>query len=271
MNKPLFFSRGNAKLDKSTLTFSLPAGHACPFAKDCRSCVHRETGKIQDGPHAKIRCYATTAEALFRNIRESRWNNFELLKAAKTTPGMVALIETELKRRKAAKMVRIHQSGDFFNLAYFDAWLEVARRFPHLIFYGYTKALPFWAKRRDCIPANMQLTASEGGTHDHLIKLLKLRSAKVVFSEQAAADLGLEIDHDDTHCWKSKKSFAILLHGTQPAGSEAGKTWYKIFKHGRGGYKSDYFAHYEKAEKARQAAIFTRKFAFLRSGGLVLA
>ncbi len=31
-NQLLKFQKGNAKLDKSIHTFSLPAGHSCPFA-----------------------------------------------------------------------------------------------------------------------------------------------------------------------------------------------------------------------------------------------
>jgi len=33
---------------------------------------------------------------------------------------------------------------------------------------------------------------------------------------------GLEVDHDDSHCF-GDKPFALLVHGTQPKGSEAGK------------------------------------------------
>ena len=43
----------------------------------------------------------------------------------------------------------------------------------------------------------------------------------VVYTEQEAADRGLEIDHDDSHCF-GDKPFALLVHGSQEAGSEAG-------------------------------------------------
>jgi hypothetical protein len=45
----------------------------------------------------------------------------------------------------------------------------------------------------------------------------------VVYSEQEAIDKGLEIDHDDTHAAFGKDNFALLIHGTQPAGSAASK------------------------------------------------
>lgn len=254
MLKRLYFSKGNAKLAKTTAIFSLPAGFSCPFAKVCRSCAARDTGKITDGKDCKFRCYAVNAENLFPKVRANRWRNWELLKEAKTVIGMANLLESSLIAKRNIELVRFGQSGDFYNQAYFDAWLTVAKYHPEWTFYGYTKALPYWVARLGSIPANFKLTASQGGTHDHLIGDYKLRSAQVVFTEQAAADLGLEIDHDDTHCWKGDKDFAILLHGTQPAGSEAGKAWYKIKNHGPGGYYADYFHHDAKKAKAKAAA-----------------
>ena len=57
----------------------------------------------------------------------------------------------------------------------------------------------------------------------------------VVFSEEEAEQKGLEIDHDDAHAL-GKKSFALLLHGTQPKGSEASKALQVLRKAGKGGY-----------------------------------
>ena len=111
----LNIQHGNAKLERDTLILSLPAGHSCVFAKDCRSSADKVTGKIQDGPHTQFRCYATLPENLFKNVRESRWNNLELLKQAKTAIGMAALIERSLAGKKKIKLVRFHQSGDFFS------------------------------------------------------------------------------------------------------------------------------------------------------------
>ena len=48
--RPLRFGSGNAKLNPAILTFSLPAGHACPHAKDCKSKADRNFGTIQRRP-----------------------------------------------------------------------------------------------------------------------------------------------------------------------------------------------------------------------------
>jgi len=68
------------------------------------------------------------------------------------------------------------------------------------------------------------MTASRGGRLDHLIDQYNLREAKVVFSEAEAEALGYDIDHDDSHAARpslADQSFALLIHGQQPAGSDA--------------------------------------------------
>ena len=271
MIKKLNFSIGNAKIARDTAILSLPAGHSCPFAKNCRSCSHRETGKIQDGQHTQFRCYAATSEALFSNVRKSRWENFEAVKEAKTTLQIAALIDRSiLRQRNKTKLVRVHQSGDFFNQAYLDSWLLVARQNPDLIFYGYTKALPLWVKRLGEIPSNFKLVASRGGTHDHLIEEHGLRSVRIVLSErEAKRKWKLPIDHDDSHVWKYNGDFAIVIHGTQPAGSKAAKAWYKISKKGKGGYKSKYFDHYAKKGMTRKKTVNGKKIHTMPTHGTI--
>ena len=67
------------------------------------------------------------------------------------------------------------------------------------------------------------MTASYGGKWDHLIDAgLFKRYAKVFMTEGDANAAGLEVDHDDSHCF-SDKPFALLVHGTQPKGSIWGK------------------------------------------------
>jgi hypothetical protein len=46
--------------------------------------------------------------------------------------------------------------------------------------------------------------------------------AYVVYTEEEAATRGLDIDHDDSHCL-GDKPFALLVHGSQRAGTEASK------------------------------------------------
>jgi hypothetical protein len=229
----LKFNRGNAKLGRDIWTFSLPAGFACPGALECLSKANRETGKITDGASTKFRCFAASDEAQYKNTRLQRWHNFELLKG-KSTAEMSELIQASLPRQ--AGIIRVHVSGDFFNQFYFDAWMHVARCQPLRTFYAYTKSLPFWLRRIGDIPKNFVLNASRGGLHDQLIEKHDLKYAEVVYSYEEAKAKKLEIDHDDSHAYKSGKPFALLIHGTQPAGSIAAKALSALRKIGWTGY-----------------------------------
>jgi hypothetical protein len=219
----LKFSNGNAKL-KGIAVFSLPSGFACPFAKDCLSKADKLTGKITDGKDTKFRCFAASAESVYKTARLARWHNFDLLKG-KSLNEMVGLISESLPKQS---IVRVHSSGDFFNEQYFKAWAMVAALNPNKTFYAYTKSLGYWVKNFDIIPSNFKLNASEGGSQDHLIEEYKLKSAKVVFHPSEAKALGLEIDHTDELAYKSDKSFALLLHGTQPKGSKSSEALKKL-------------------------------------------
>src|SRR5262245_35593661 len=106
----LKFGNGNAKLAQGILTFSLPAGHTCPFAQDCLSKANRHTGKIKDGPDTQFRCYAASME-MRPTVRNSRWHNLQALRACKGKRAIANLILDSLS--PLASYVRVHDSGDF--------------------------------------------------------------------------------------------------------------------------------------------------------------
>ena len=237
MNK-LKFGQGNSKLAPNIFTFSLPAGWSCPGAKECLSrAVKQPEGnyRLVDGKDTKIRCFAAIDEALKPAVRNARWHNFDALKG-KTKEQMISMIESSMPTVRWKYIIRIHVSGDFFNQNYFDAWLEVARRFPKTLFYAYTKELRYWVARLNVIPSNVKLVASYGGKWDSLIEKHNLRSVKIVLSEQEAEVLNLEIDHDDSLNYEGVTDFALLLHGTQPAGTVAAAAWQELKNQGKGGY-----------------------------------
>ncbi|HEX5271112.1 MAG TPA: hypothetical protein VFW33_11515 [Gemmataceae bacterium] len=236
----LRFGRGNAKLDDGIWTFSLPAGWFCPHARECLSKADPETGRVKDGKETQFRCFSASTE-MRRSVRNARWHNARLLKG-KTRDEMAALILDSLS--PFVGVVRVHVSGDFYSQEYFDAWLDVARQRERTLIYAYTKALPFWVRRlkevgtgyvNGSVP-NFILTASRGGTHDHLIEEHGLRYATVVYSEAEAEGLGLELDHDDSHAMTAGPAFALLLHGSQPKGSAAAKAVAALRSGGEYGY-----------------------------------
>jgi hypothetical protein len=228
MNDLLKFGDPNAKLKKmirklglKLKTFTLPAGWTCPGAKDCLSRADRATGKVKDGDETEFRCFMASAEARSPSLRELVWHNLKLLKASLKTGWMETadLIHNSLPEK--FDIMRVHVGGDYFSYEYLLAWIEVAKRNPEKVFYSYSKSLHLF--KEFALPENLVLTASRGGKYDDLIDLHGWKEALVVYSEQEAEQKGLEIDHDDTHAAFGKENFALLIHGTQPAGSIASK------------------------------------------------
>lgn len=244
----LKFSKENAKLarlrdvpelskwldgKRKIYSFDILSGWSCPHAKDCLSkVIIDESGKrkIQDGKHTEFRCFSASQEVVYTNVYKSRKHNFDALKSS---DDIANLIRENLPKNLG--ILRIHVAGDFFSQSYFDAWIEVAKDNPDRLFYAYTKSLPYWVKRLRDIPQNFVLTASRGGRKDAMIAEHNLRESVVVFSEGEAKEKGLEIDHDDSHAavpeWKFT-SFALLIHGVQPKGSEASEAIKQLKKDG---------------------------------------
>ena len=117
-----------------------------------------------------------------------------------------------------------------------------ARRWSETTFYFYKKSLRYWVARLHevgdghspgSVP-NFVPTASWGGVEDALIEEHGLRSARVVYSE--AESEGLVIDHDDRHAQRHGPDFVLLIHGPQPAGSEASKAISALRAQGEYGY-----------------------------------
>tara|TARA_Y100000004_G_scaffold101420_2_gene113731 strand:+ start:893 stop:1627 length:735 start_codon:yes stop_codon:yes gene_type:complete len=235
------FSKANSKLAKlykksvfqpwlsggrKIFSFDMPSGHTCPLAKDCLSYVDRRTGKVVDGPDTDFRCFKATLEAVFKNLNNLVWSNYQEVKRFKSYLNLADRMLDDMP--DSAGIIRWHTGGDWFSKVYFEAMLEVAARRPDMLFYFYTKMIPFLVSYSTELAArpNIVWTASAGGKRDDLIEKHQLRQAVVCYSEQEADDMGLDIDYDDSHAANPHirhQSFALLIHGQQPAGSEAAK------------------------------------------------
>ena len=103
-------------------------------------------------------------------------------------------------------------------------------------FYSYTKSVNFLVDAD--LPENFVFTCSRGGKYDNLIPKSKVKSAKVFFSTDEAKALGLDIDHTDDLAISGSDDFALVIHGSQPAGSEASKALSANRKKGFTGYNA---------------------------------
>lgn len=250
----LQLSKPNAKIDHWQL--NLPSGHTCVGADKCLAKVNRKTGKLEEPEKGEggYRCYAASIEALRKAVQKMRFNNFDLVLTKKTVDEISKLlidsINSQLPRNE--KIFRLHEGGDFYNQNYFDAWIETANHYSgDIVFYGYTKSIPYWINRLESIPENLRLVASLGGKFDPLIEKHNLVFSVTVFSEEEATNYplstywqeklgrekGLVIDHDDSHAVKADEPFCTLLHGVQQKGSQASEALKKM---GGVGGKSSY-------------------------------
>ena len=175
--------------------WNLPTGHTCPFALECLVKVDQKTGKA-DNQSTAYRCYASSHER-FDGVRRHRWNNYEWVKRGK--PPVLP---------RDAKAIRIHMSGDFFNQAYFDLWLNICYQNPRVEFWAYTKSLGYWVNRLSVIPKNLVLTASKGGRQDELIEQNNLKHVTIIASKKDAN--GLLIDTNDNLARKRFINFALI-------------------------------------------------------------
>jgi len=235
----LKFSKANAKIEalkqidelqpyltdkRKVYSFDLLSGYSCPYAKECLSkAVVQSDGKrkIKDGKDTQFRCFSASQEVQYTNVYNLRKHNFDTIRNA---DHMDLMLMDNLP--DDAGIVRLHVAGDFFNSDYMWAWWLTASENPNTLFYAYTKSLRYWVDVVEQMPIldNLILTASYGGREDWIIEDYGLRSTKVVYSEAEAEELGLEIDHDDSHAARPSmrdQDFALLIHGTQPKNTEA--------------------------------------------------
>lgn len=235
----LGFSKNNAKLEWPY--FSLPAGYTCPFATVCKNFPAKWEGpikggkfkrpaswdkNIKPGPQAEIMCYAARAQGQYPGANVQAFKNLDLLKKMKTKEKMANLIIKSMEYHGLANtdILRIHEAGDFFSQDYLDAWIEVAKRMPQTLFYAYTVSLPYYMARKNSLPKNFKMIASMDKNNEQFILDNGLRYSRVVGSEEEARELGLPIDVDDSIAWGSDDNFALVIHGSQPKGSEAAET-----------------------------------------------
>ena len=140
--------------------FNLPPGKTCPGAGGCF------TSKI---------CFGLQGRYLFSNVVESMEENLRLTKQDDFVERMDSEVKWRNKnaRKKGNEMfVRVHDVGDYYSIEYARKWIEIAARNPDVIFYSYTKSVPFWNELidNDEKPDNLHITFSKMGKYDDLIR-----------------------------------------------------------------------------------------------------
>jgi len=239
----LEFARLTGIVKPRGVSFSLPSGYSCgKVAKECLTYAHPITGKLSHGRDSIYNCFSAINETR-PIVRAARWHNWNMLQNLWSYAGTDyidignMLIEAMPQN---TDLVRCHVGGEFpgteFGREYMRAWFYVARETgTHC--YAYTKNVSTYLDVRDEKPDNFNMTMSRGGLYDHLIDRYQLKHANVIFHPNQAN--GMPIDHNDinavfTYSTESNPSgsFNLLIHGMQPAKSDASKAIQKLKREG---------------------------------------
>lgn len=113
-----YLGKGNKKLDKGVLRWSLPPIKSCLNCEMCKSSYYAMKA---------YRLYPTTIKAWDHNLMLAKTGYFR------------NLLIKELLVTRNVKFVRIHVSGDFISQRYINDWSVIISLFPEITFYAYTK------------------------------------------------------------------------------------------------------------------------------------
>ena len=166
---------------------------------------------MTNGPKQKFKCYSAVSER-YPSVRKRYWANFDAVRGKKAEDIKQVIADCFPKN---AKRVRVHTAGDFYSEQYFLGWMQFAASRPDVQFWAFTKSLPIWINNTEAVPENMEIQASYGGKWDYMIEPNGLKYAKVVWSKEEAAQLGLKICTDDRLAAFPGPSFALLENFTK--------------------------------------------------------
>jgi protein gp88 len=195
----LKWSTGNEKLKKlDTISFNLPAFKSADGFKVCP----------QAGACATV-CYARQGRYIMPTVAAAREYNLAMVR--RSIPQFVRLALADLANIRH-RIVRIHDSGDFFSQAYLDAWFSLARAFPAKRFYAYTKSLHLdWSR----CPENFQRIQSMGGLMDGAID--RSQSHSRIFASVADRKRAGYVDgnENDQPAIDGVRRIGLVYHGTR--------------------------------------------------------
>jgi len=166
--------------------------------------------------HGNYERFLTTAKA--QQLR------YELSKS----PEFKDIVNAAIKKQKV-KILRVHDSGDFYSPKYLKDWMEVAKSNPGTHFYAYTKMVS-WLKKLEAeggVPSNFRIIFSLGGTEDNSIDMKSDRHSRVFKDVASLLAEGYEDCHevDLPAAIGDNPKVGLVAHN---AGKEGAKVWHEL-------------------------------------------
>lgn len=188
----------NAKMKKSSqdgihlYNFGIPAFKSetgmftCPNAKQCA-----------------VGCYARTGTYRFKGSINAYENRLKLTQHESFAEVIKFFVDKLVsKHQDGILLIRVHDSGDFYNEEYQRVWYGIADHYknnPKVQFYAYTKMVSQSESLSDIKPHNFRIIYSYGGKQDSQIDTTKHYHSRVFESVQGLFDAGyMDGTHDDT-------------------------------------------------------------------------
>ena len=111
--------------------------------------------------------------------------------------------------------VRIHDTGDFYDVEYTRKWFKIAELNPSVKFYAYTKMVSVFHKLKDEMPDNFTIVYSYGGTEDALINPDTDKHARVFETVDDLNRAGyVDCSNDDLMIFQTDK-VGLVYHGAR--------------------------------------------------------
>lgn len=206
----------NAKMKRSSqdgihlYNFGIPAFKSetgmftCPNAKQCA-----------------VGCYARSGTYRFKASVNAYENRLKLTQHKDFNKVIISEVNRLIKKHKDGLiLIRVHDSGDFYNQTYQADWYLIAECFkdtPRVQFYAYTKMVSQSEKLSQLKPNNFRLIYSYGGKEDSQIDTTKHFHSKVFESIDDLFKSGyIDGTHDDTiAALGNEVKIGLVYHGVK--------------------------------------------------------
>lgn len=186
---------------KQIYNFSIPAYKTaegkitCPFADSCVKFCYAQKGNYKRFPSVGL--------AMEKKYKLTKLDNF------------VEIMNTEIIKKKA-RIIRVHDSGDYYSPKYLNKWLRIALINPNVLFYSYTNSIKF-VKDLEFIPENFDFIFSDSGKQKNLIDINKDRHTKIFKNENDLIKAGYinasKIDTNSTKFFNpTNKKIGLIFH-----------------------------------------------------------
>ena len=128
----------NSKLGSLIHSWSIPPG--------------REWSCPGESTLCSVRCYAKRGFFRMPNVKDSHVKNFVFSETAEFENWMLSVIAVNYVR-----VMRIHASGDFYDIPYIQKWVRIVKQSPRQLFFAYTRS---WRKP-ELLPELIKLAGLE--------------------------------------------------------------------------------------------------------------